>query len=321
MTNKLNQIIADKAWTDFDARALFDGGKSKCKKAQNKNANNAQSNQAKPADGQGQKRQASAQPGRSAKQIANMMRDGMKQMLGTAMGSKKSQAKTNAVPNNQAAHELEVAFKKGRELIAKLAAEPDFTTRVSGRQRWDGKQLTKTLTTYRYDSVTNAKYKHPCKSDVVLLLDISPSCEAQARMFMAIAAGAASKNVRIFVGFNGTASRVPLAPPAKPFKSYAQAQDWVERELSRERNLNDFMFSEFVRGAAPKTCVIFGDYDGEEQYADVVQNPQLRSAKFFWFANVPVNDDTHIPYGFNSKNFQPGINTPAELVIALRKLK
>lgn len=228
--------------------------------------------------------------------------------------------------------ELEVAFQKGRELIQKLAAEEDFTAKISGQQRWDPKALLRAVVSYRHSRISSSRYDRPREADIILLLDISGSCAQQAEMFMAIGCGAAGSGVRIYVGYNGSVKAGELEAPRRPHNSYAQAKAWVQKQVERLYSLPEWSFREFVEEMRPKTLVIFGDWDGIDQYQDVVSDPKFHSVKFFWFANEgrgrrkrgergKNTEIPKIPKGWTRKNYFPGVYTPWDLVRVLRKLR
>jgi hypothetical protein len=224
--------------------------------------------------------------------------------------------------------ELEIAFQKGRELILKLAAEEDFTRRVSGQQRWDAKTLLRDVVSYRHPRIPSDRYDRPREADIVMLLDISGSCAQQAEMFMAIAAGAVGQGVRIYVGYNGSARAAAMEPPKRLPRSYDQAKAWVQQEINRvsgwdnARTIGEWSFRQFVEEVKPKTLIIFGDWDGINQYQRVVKDPKVRSTRFFWFANEGgCGYHTETPEKWTRKSYFPGVYTPRDLVKALRKIR
>ncbi len=222
--------------------------------------------------------------------------------------------------------ELEIAFQKGRELIAKLAAEEDFAAKIVGPARWDAKQLAREVVRMHHPHIPSARYDRPREADIVMLLDISGSCAEQAEMFMAIAAGAVNYGVRIFVGYNGSCRCSPMQPPKRLPRKYEQAKTWVQSEVERVSGwdnqvaVGEWSFREFVEEIRPKTLVIFGDWDGIDQYQDVVPDPKFHSTKFFWFANEGRRDDSRPPKGLTKKNYFSHVYSPKDLVRALRRL-
>ena len=223
--------------------------------------------------------------------------------------------------------QLEIAFKEGRDLILKLAAEEDFTRKEDGRARWDAKAIVQNVVSFRHPRIPVSRYERPKEAGIAVLLDISDSCAQQAEMFMAIAAGAIGHGVRVYVGYNGSCRASELRAPRKVLRSYKQADSWVEEELYRiagRRNdhLGDWLFEEFIERIRPKTCIIFGDWDGIDQYQDVVHRSRYRSIKFFWIANEGRRcKEEVIPENWTRKNYFPGVYTPRDLVAALKKLK
>jgi len=229
--------------------------------------------------------------------------------------------------------ELEIAFKKASELLKKFAAEEEITARRDGTARWDAEKLVRSIVTYRHQRIPSSKYKHPKEADICILLDISGSCAQQAEMFMAIAAGSIGSGVRVFVGYNGSCRACAMDPPKRRIRSYAQAKPWVQSEVERvsgwhnASSIGEWSFDQFLNEAAPKTVIIFGDWDGIDQYMAAVRNPKFRNTKFFWFANEDygswrsVDAEVRIPDGFTTKNYMPGIFTPRDFVKALRRLK
>lgn len=229
--------------------------------------------------------------------------------------------------------ELEIAFLKSRELIEKLAAEEDFTARMAGASRWDAKALTRAVVSYRHPQIPSSRYDRPREADIVLLLDISGSCAQQAEMFMAIAAGAVGNGVRVYVGYNGSARACALTPPKRRPRRYEEAKAWVQSEVSRVSGwengtyYGEWMFAQFVEEVKPKTLIIFGDWDGIDQYQQVCHQAKYRSTQFFWFANEGLDSwraqraESGIPAGWNRKNYFPGVYAPRDLVQALRKVK
>lgn len=228
--------------------------------------------------------------------------------------------------------ELEVAFKKAGELVKKLAAEEDLTARVAGRSRWDAKALTHAVVSYRHPRVPSSRYDRPKEADIVILLDISGSCAAQAEMFMAIASGAVGNGVRIFVGYNGSARASAMTPPKRRIRSYAKAKAWVQSEVNRVSGwhnaaIGEWSFRQLVEEVKPKTLIIFGDWDGIDQYTPVARDPKFHSTKFFWFANEGngswrvENAGSEVPQGWTRKSYFSGIYRPQDLVKALRRIR
>ncbi len=223
--------------------------------------------------------------------------------------------------------ELEVAFRKSSELLRKFAAEEDFASRKDGSSRWDAKAIAKSVVAYRHQNIPSSKSERPKEADICILLDISGSCESQAEMFMAIAAGVIGSGVRVFVGYNGCARASAMNPPKRRITSYAKAKPWVQSEIDRvsgwdnQEAVGEWGFSEFLEEVRPKTVIIFGDWDGIDLYTDAVRNPKFRKVKFFWFANEGVREEGRIPDGFTRKNYVPGIYTPRDFVRALRTIR
>lgn len=229
--------------------------------------------------------------------------------------------------------ELEIAFRKASELLKKFAAEEEITARKDGTARWDAEKLVRSVVTYKHQQIPSSKYERPKEADICILLDISGSCAQQAEMFMAIAAGSIGSGVRVFVGYNGSCRACAMEPPKKRIHSYAQAKPWVQSEVERvsgwhnASTIGEWSFEQFLDEAEPKTVIIFGDWDGVDQYTAAVKNPKFRNIKFFWFANEDygswrsVDAGSRIPEGFNRKNYVPDIFTPQDFVKALRRLK
>lgn len=229
--------------------------------------------------------------------------------------------------------ELEIAFKKASELLKKFAAEEEITVRRDGTARWDAEKLVRSMVTYRHQRIPSSKYEHPKEADICILLDISGSCAQQAEMFMAIAAGSIGSGVRVFVGYNGSCRACAMDQPKRRIRSYAQAKPWVQSEVERvsgwhnASTIGEWSFEQFLDEAEPKTVIIFGDWDGIDQYTAAVRNTRFRNVRFFWFANEgygswrSANAENRIPEGFATKNYVPGIFTPRDFTKALRKLK
>jgi AAA ATPase containing von Willebrand factor type A (vWA) domain len=230
--------------------------------------------------------------------------------------------------------ELEIAFKKAAELLKKFAAEEEITARRDGTARWDAEKLVRSVVTYRHQRIPSSKYEHPKEADICILLDISGSCAQQAEMFMAIAAGTIGSGVRVFVGYNGSCRACSMDSPKRRIRSYAQAKPWVQAEVNRVSGwdnavtIGEWGFEEFLEEAEPKTVIIFGDWDGVDQYTAAVKNSKFRNKiKFFWFANEgygswrQANAGSQMPEGFTTKNYVPGIFNPRDFVKALRKLR
>ncbi len=228
--------------------------------------------------------------------------------------------------------ELEIAFKKASELLKKFAAEEEITKRKDGSARWDAEKLVHSMITYRHQQIPSNKYEHPKEADICILLDISGSCAQQAEMFMAIAAGSIGSGVRVFVGYNGSCRACAMDQPKRPIRSYAQAKPWVQGEVSRvagwdnQKKIGQWNFEQFLEEAQPKTVIVFGDWDGVDQYSHAIQQSRFKKIKFFWFANEGFgrrdgNTEDQIPEGFTKKNYIPGIFSPRDFVKALRVLK
>lgn len=229
--------------------------------------------------------------------------------------------------------ELEIAFKKASELLKKFAAEEEITARKDGTARWDAEKLVRSVVTYRHQRIPSAKYEYPKEADICILLDISGSCAQQAEMFMAIAAGTIGSGVRVFVGYNGSCRAAAMNPPKRRIHNYAQAKPWVQAEVERVSGwdnavvIGEWEFAQFLEEVKPKTVIIFGDWDGVDQYTAAIKNTSFRDIKFFWFANEGYgswrvdNATSQIPEGFTKKNYVSGIFNPRDFVKALRKLR
>lgn len=229
--------------------------------------------------------------------------------------------------------ELEIAFRKASELLKKFAAEEEITARRDGSVRWDAEKLVRSMIIYRHQQIPSNKYEHPKEADICILLDISGSCAQQAEMFMAIAAGSIGSGVRVFVGYNGSCRACAMDQPKRRIRSYVQAKPWVQSEVERvsgwnnQATIGEWGFEQFLEEAQPKTVIIFGDWDGVDQYTYAVGKPKFKKIKFFWFANEgegrrrKVNSQNSFPKGFTKKNYIPGIFTPRDFVKALRVLK
>lgn len=216
--------------------------------------------------------------------------------------------------------EMEIAFRKGRELVRKMANEVDFSARTFGAAHWDAAMLAKYIVSLRHSQLPDCKYDRPREADIVMLMDISGSCAAQAEMFMAISAGAVGRGVRIHTGFNGVAKREAMMPPARQLTSYAKGLEWVKREQVRQRNEPDALsFKDFVKLTQPKTCIIFGDWDGRQEYRAV---RFFRNIRFYWFCNYGVPGSAPPDPGiWSKKRYFPAVYTPADLVRCLKKLR
>lgn len=230
--------------------------------------------------------------------------------------------------NHQTPAEIEIAFKKGKELIKKLSAEPDFSSKSASHLKyWDANKLAKNIATYGHTKIPVSKWDRPLVADIAILLDISGSCSQQSEMFMAIAAGAIGEGVRIFVGYNGSCRSSEMVAPKNPIRSYATAKTWVQSELDRvsgwhnDESIGNWSFEEFIKNVKPKTLIVFGDFDGLDQYGDVFDKPKNRnSIKFFWFANEGIVPEC-MPYMKNQKNYFPNVFTPRDLVESLKRVR
>ena len=211
-------------------------------------------------------------------------------------------------------HQLQVAFQLGRQMVAKLAMDQDFSQKVAGYGGWDAKQLVKTAVGMQYSHIPEAQSSY-AKTGLTMLLDISDSCSAQAEMFAAIAAGAANGDVTIYVGGNGFAYTTPLKI-GRRFSSYASAKEAIEREI--DRIPNDMCgFSQFVANVQSSRLIIFGDWDGKSQYEEAAK--KNKNHGWYWFCNE--DEGNSIPRGWTTKNYFPNIMEPQALSIALRKVR
>jgi len=179
--------------------------------------------------------------------------------------------------------EMEIAFIKGRELIRKMAAEPDFSAKTPGSNHWDAAKIARMFVSYQHERLNKTKFNRPKEADIVMLMDISGSCAKQAEMFMAITAGAIGPGVRIHTGFNGWAKVEPLQTPDRRIPSYSKGLAWIQKEQNRQRDHSDSLtFVQFLDLTKPKTCIIFGDWDGRQEYKAITK---YRHIQFFWFCN------------------------------------
>lgn len=231
--------------------------------------------------------------------------------------------------------ELEIAFRKASELLRKFANEEDLTKRSDGNARWDARVLVRNVVAYRHPRIPSSKYERPKNADICILLDISGSCAQQAEMFMAIAAGSIGCGVRVFVGYNGSCRACEMQSPERRILHYDQAKPWVQAEVQRvagwqnARGIGEWSFEQFLEEIEPKTVIIFGDWDGIDQYTGAVQKPRFKKIRFFWFANEDFGRrrrgnsecEDRIPKGFTKKNYVPGVFTPRDFASALKRLK
>lgn len=224
--------------------------------------------------------------------------------------------------------ELEVAFRKASELLKKFAAEEEITKRQDGPVRWDAEKLVKSVVSCRYQQIPSSKYEHPKEADICILLDISGSCAEQAEMFMAIGAGSIGANVKVFVGYNGNCRASAMQLPRRSLRNYRSAKVWVQEEVDRvsgwhnQNAIGEWDFEQFLKETQPKTVIIFGDWDGINQYEKAIKNPKFRKTKFFWFANEGDFDrNIRIPKGWTNKNYFPAVYRPQDFIRVLRKIK
>jgi hypothetical protein len=215
---------------------------------------------------------------------------------------------------------MEVAFRKGRELIRKMASEIDFSSRIQGQSNWDATKLVNSIVSIRHSQLPQAKYSRPKEADIVMLMDISGSCAQQAEMFMAISAGAIGKGVRIHTGFNGRAKVEPLAAPTHKLSTYTKGVEWIKREQNRQKGQPDSLtFVQFLKITKPKICIIFGDWDGRYEY---LNSKKFLRTDFYWFCNFESMDsNVPDPEVWDRKHYFPGIYRPNDMVRCLKKLR
>ncbi|NND65285.1 MAG: hypothetical protein HKM24_04885 [Gammaproteobacteria bacterium] len=205
-----------------------------------------------------------------------------------------------------------------------FAFEIDFTRRIEGQNHWSAERIVQTMLRRRPHRLRDAKYARPMDVDVALVVDVSGSCEPQANMFMAIAAGCIGPNVKVYVSFNGVIIPQALRPPTHRPNDYTDATAWVQQAFDEVQASSDFNleFSEFVSQEQPKTVIILGDHDGIDLYRTAVADPRNRSRKFFWIANVvDSNPPEFIPEGFNAKNYIADVMEPKDFIRAVKKLR
>jgi len=221
--------------------------------------------------------------------------------------------------------ELEVVYRKAGELMKLFANEENLTERIHGAARWDAKTIARRAVTYKHHRIPQAKFQRPKEADIVLLMDISGSCAAQAEMFMAISAACVGPEVAVYIGYNGCARKQPLTAPKRKPRSYAKAKAWVSEEVAnlqgwdKQQTIGEWQFREFVEEVRPKTLLIFGDFDGRDLYCPVGRDPKFKDVDFFWIANV--NAQSGVPEGFTQKNYIPNIFGPQDFLAALRKIR
>lgn len=222
-------------------------------------------------------------------------------------------------------HQLQVAFQLGRELVAKLAMDVDFTQRTAGQSTWDAKQLVKTAVGMQYSQIPLGKSDYT-RTGLVMLLDISGSCAEQAEMFAAIAAGAIGEGMTVFFGGNGDVYPLPMKT-LRRFSSYHTAKAVVEQELRRilgPAAKPCWTFAEFVARIQPNRLIIFGDWDGRRQYVQAAK--KQRQHNWYWFCNQQNGDNISEPCsepqsGWTTRNYFSRILEPQALAKALRQVK
>lgn len=116
--------------------------------------------------------------------------------------------------------------------------------------------------------------------------------------------------------------------PRRLPRNYKQAKVWVQSEVDRvsgwenQEAVGEWTFEQFVEEVRPKTLIIFGDWDGIDQYQDVVHEARFHSTKFFWFCNEGYRQNTgKYPEKWNKKNYFPGVYSSRDLVKSLRKIR
>lgn len=219
--------------------------------------------------------------------------------------------------------QMEIVFKKGRELLEKFANDEDVSQKIAGIQKWDAKEVVLCSVKLQHQKISDAKYEYQKEADIVVYLDISGSCYEQSEMFAAIGSSVIGPSVAVYVGYNGYVRKKPLTPPKKRLSNYSQAFAWVKEELEkiegwdRKWEIGEWDFVEFIKLHSPKTAIIFGDFDGLKMYEEAVK--VAKKCKFYWFANVAPWVDT--PKGFNNKNFFKEVFEPKDFLKVLRRLR
>lgn len=219
--------------------------------------------------------------------------------------------------------QMEIVFKKGKELLEKFANEEDVSQKITGTQKWDAKKVILCSVKFQHQKISDAKYEYQKEADIVVYLDISGSCYEQSEMFAAIGSSVIGPNVAVYVGYNGYVRKKPLAPPKKRLSNYSQALAWARKEIEEIEGwgnrweIGEWDFVEFIKLHSPKTAIIFGDFDGLEMYEEAVE--VAKNCKFYWFANVSSWVDP--PKGFNNKNFFKEVFEPKDFLKVLRALR
>lgn len=174
----------------------------------------------------------------------------------------------------------------------------------------------------QYSRIPEAKADY-ARTGLVMLLDISDSCSQQAEMFAAIAAGAAGENVTVFFGVNGYAFQRPMKI-GRRFSSYSAAQAVVKQEIEKSQESGYLTCAEFVAHVRPSRLIIFGDWDGKEQYVEAAK--KQRRHGWFWFCNEAR--ERHVskpgsepPNGWTIRNYFSRVVDPQALANALRKVR
>lgn len=214
--------------------------------------------------------------------------------------------------------DLEVAFKKGREILARLADEFDFTAYLDGQAIWNVEKLTGTVVAKNYQNIAACKSDRPLEANLTVVVDLSPSCLRESQMFLAIAAGVIKEGVEIYLGSNGDAVPLPLPLPRRTFRKYANARNWIAAKTQEFLSGKGVSFDELMVGKTPRLVLILGDHDGVDQYTWAMQ--KYKTTRFIWLCN---EKDEHAdpPEGWSRRNYFPGLDTPSSLISILRRLK
>lgn len=214
--------------------------------------------------------------------------------------------------------DLEVIFKKSKELLKKLVNEQDFTDKVDGFNHWDVKRLINYKFTLNLHKFLTAKFSRPKLANIAILADISPSCSEQADMFMAILAGIINPDIKIHVGYNGHAREKAFELPKRPLASYAKSLAWIHEQQDKCNQSKHINFDEFLKLTKPKTCIILGDDDGINEYKAI---KKYRKINFYWFYNCGSKTTKPRHDLLPTSRFFPGIYEPKDFIQAIRKLK
>lgn len=216
--------------------------------------------------------------------------------------------------------DTELAYNAASGLLKLFLQEEDFSLKNRHNVgRYDHRQVIKHLIEKQYHRIPTDRWIHPLQNDVMVVLDVSPSCESQAQMFMAIGASVVGeKGFSVHLNFNGTMDPEPLKPPMSGKRlSYTEAMKWAKEQSERYRgprydelqkkygdrwgvDMDKFLMTTPKR---PTVVLIFGDYDGVSIYNRALASFLRVRTKFHWFCNCSYDNDY-----LSNGGWTPGVN-------------